>query len=439
MLEFFNADPDVYDIVFTANATAALKLVGESLSGLPSGFKYRVHRDAHTSLTGVRQYATQFSYFQDDLDVERWLTLNEDTIDIHQISTPSTSANSKSAPSVGLFAYPIQSNFDGRRLSQSWPKTIVERKRNWLTLIDAAAYAMTAPLDIDKIQPDFVAVSFYKIFGYPDLGALIIRRSAAGFLKFRRYFGGGTIQGLLLNQDWHELVEGEPHEFLEDGTLPFHQIAALGEAIKVHERIFGNMQNISRHVMAIARYAHAKLQLIRHHNGQPLLRIYSDAPMDPETQGGIITFNVYDEDGAVVSFLDVEQELAKRKIHVRAGRHCNLGGIYKHLQFDDDYMTEAYKMGSWCRGDTAVGVLDGRPIGVIRASFGAMSTVDDVLCLIKALKSSYLQRSGGGNDSWSYRSTNSNSWALVSGLCTRGRKFRKNKPNEEKALEKVLV
>lgn len=39
------------------------------------------------------------------------------------------------------------------------------RKERWWVLLDAAKFAGTAPLDLSKVEADFVAVSFYKIFG----------------------------------------------------------------------------------------------------------------------------------------------------------------------------------------------------------------------------------------------------------------------------------
>lgn len=37
----------------------------------------------------------------------------------------------------------------------------------WFCLLDAASYVGTNQLNLSKWKPDFVAVSFYKIFGYP--------------------------------------------------------------------------------------------------------------------------------------------------------------------------------------------------------------------------------------------------------------------------------
>jgi selenocysteine lyase/cysteine desulfurase len=67
-------------------------------------------------------------------------------------------------------------------------------KASTYTLLDAAALATTAPLDLSDAAtaPDFTAISFYKIFGFPNIGALIVRKASAHVLNNRRYFGGGT-------------------------------------------------------------------------------------------------------------------------------------------------------------------------------------------------------------------------------------------------------
>jgi molybdenum cofactor sulfurtransferase len=94
----FNADPAHFDIVFTANATAAIKLVAESFSGHEDGFDYYYHRSSHTSLVGVRELARSSHCFASNEEAEAWL----DGI--------STGANRVSvAQGSTLFAYPGQS------------------------------------------------------------------------------------------------------------------------------------------------------------------------------------------------------------------------------------------------------------------------------------------------------------------------------------------
>ena len=60
-------------------------------------------------------------------------------------------------------------------------------------LLDAAAFVPTSGLDLSVVKPEFVAISFYKMFGYPTgIGALIIRKAVFQKLK-RPWFAGGTV------------------------------------------------------------------------------------------------------------------------------------------------------------------------------------------------------------------------------------------------------
>ena len=56
VLDFFNADPDEYVVIFTANATQALKLVGEAYP-FDAGGEYLLTFDNHNSVNGIREFA----------------------------------------------------------------------------------------------------------------------------------------------------------------------------------------------------------------------------------------------------------------------------------------------------------------------------------------------------------------------------------------------
>ena len=184
LLAFFRADPDYFDVVFVANATAAIKLVIECVadyslelkkSRTSRGFWYGYHRDCHTSLVGPREVADISRYFGEDVEVEQWLSAR----DIGD------------GASVGVFAYPAQSNMNGRRLPLDWPGRLRRLRHSChqhvYSLLDAAAYVATAQLDLSDVEkaPDFTTLSFYKIFGFPDLGALIVRKGAGQILSRR--------------------------------------------------------------------------------------------------------------------------------------------------------------------------------------------------------------------------------------------------------------
>lgn len=56
ILEFFRASPDEYTVIFTANATHALKLVGEAYPFRPGG-QFLLLFDNHNSVNGIREFA----------------------------------------------------------------------------------------------------------------------------------------------------------------------------------------------------------------------------------------------------------------------------------------------------------------------------------------------------------------------------------------------
>lgn len=209
-----NADPELLDIIFVANATAGIKLVVEGFCGSPNGFRFTFLRDAHTSLVGGKGLAKEFACPSED-EVVEWL--REPT----------------NGDRPGLFAYPAQSNFNGRRFPLEWVTQLREHP-GWYSLLDAASYLTTTPLDYSAVAPDFTVLSFYKIFGFPDLDAIIVRRDTGHILFQRDHCGGGTRAAM--TADGYHVARKEIHEALEDGTLPFHTILALDAAFNNYAR-----------------------------------------------------------------------------------------------------------------------------------------------------------------------------------------------------------
>lgn len=60
-------------------------------------------------------------------------------------------------------------------------------------LLDAAALAPTSTFSLTDHPVDAMAISFYKMFGFPTgVGALIVKRTFLSELK-RPWFSGGTV------------------------------------------------------------------------------------------------------------------------------------------------------------------------------------------------------------------------------------------------------
>ncbi|KAK3497988.1 pyridoxal phosphate-dependent transferase [Neurospora hispaniola] len=370
-LQFFNADPADFDLVFVANATAGIKLVVEAMRCLPTGFDYVYHQASHTSLVGVREEAKS-SVCLDTRQMEDWLFGSYPFDDYEDAERPI------------LFAYPAQSNMDGRRFPLSSSSQIRRQcqlptnKRKAYTLLDAAALVSSSPLDLSNAQtaPDFVVLSFYKIFGFPDLGALLVRKEVQDVFSSRRYFGGGTVDMVVcLKEQWHAPKDGFLHERLEDGTLPIHSIIALDIAMDVHAKLFESMERVAGHTGFLARRLYQGLKGLRHANDEMVCAIYSP---DPETEdsGPVVAFNIRNAQGIWISLAEVEKLATLKGIHIRTGGVCNPGGIASALGLEPWEMKQNFSSGFRCGMDNDN--MGGKPTGIIRVSLGAMSTIADV-------------------------------------------------------------
>ena len=98
VLKFFKAAPSEYEVVFTANASHALKLVGESYPFKPGG-KLLLTFDNHNSVNGIREYhrarGSSTSYVPLTLPE---LRVSEEELDRHLAQADPSFNN--------LFAYP---------------------------------------------------------------------------------------------------------------------------------------------------------------------------------------------------------------------------------------------------------------------------------------------------------------------------------------------
>lgn len=371
LLSFFNADPTGFDLVFVANATAGVKLVVEGMRSLPEGFIYAHHQACHTSLVGVREEAKQ-SVCLDDDGIQAW------------INGESAFEDFTGDVSATLVAYTAQSHMDGQRYPLSWSHELRNGPHptfpRTYTLLDAASFASTSPLDLGDVDkaPDFTVLSLYKIFGFPDLGVLIVRRQAQSLFSHRKYFGGGTVDMVVCGKEkWHAPKTTFLHERLEDGTLPFHNIIAVDTALSVHQRLFGSMQDVRRHTAHLTEYLLQALSQLRHSNGNPVCVVYTNRHTGNSMDvGPVVAFNAQNSLEAWVSLTEFEKLSGLQNIHVRTGGLCSPGGIAEALHLEPWEIRKNFSSGFRCGGEDDI--IAGKPTGVIRVSLGAMSTLSDV-------------------------------------------------------------
>ncbi|MEP7347896.1 MAG: aminotransferase class V-fold PLP-dependent enzyme, partial [Gemmatimonadaceae bacterium] len=282
VLAFLDAPPDEYDVCFTTNASAAIKLVAESYPFGPQTL-FALSADNHNSVNGVREYARRAGARVRVLPVGRDLQLDEPQA--HLIE-------SARGMSGGLLAFPAQSNFSG-----AWhPLSLVKRAQELGldVLLDAASLFTSGSLSLREVPADFVALSFYKIFGYPTgVGALVARRSALARLR-RPWFAGGTVDFVTVQGDAHQLRSSA--DAFADGTPNFLGVSAIPSGFDFVRAV--GPRRAARHAQQLACLMTNELLALRHTNGQHLVTVYG--PLPSETKGTTVAFNVLTAEGRPV-------------------------------------------------------------------------------------------------------------------------------------------
>jgi molybdenum cofactor sulfurtransferase len=361
VLDFFRASPGEYDAIFTPNATGALRLVGEAYPFRP-GDRFLPTFDNHNSVNGIREFArargAETSYVP---SLAPELRVDEDLLPRYLTEVAGDHHN--------LFAYPAQSNFSGVQHPLEWIEQA--HAHGWDVLLDAAAFVPTNRLDLSRWHPDFVALSFYKMFGWPTgVGALIARREALAKLE-RPWFSGGTIVAAFVQREWYQSAPG--HAQFEDGTVNFLNLPGVEIGLRHLEKI--GIETIHAHVEGLGSRLLNALGELRHTNGAAAAVIYG--PRDFDRRGATIAFNFLHPDGRVVDERYVDRVARGHNISLRTGCFCNpgagevaftisretlVGGEFGEGMTLDDYIA-------------AIGLPSG---GAIRASLGLASNTADI-------------------------------------------------------------
>ncbi len=370
ILRFFHADPEEYVAIFTQNASGALKIVGESYP-FDSNSRYLLTFDNHNSVNGIREFAqargAEVTYIPIVLPD---MQIAASQLDL-ELARPREAG-------YNLFAFPAQSNFSGVQHSLDW--IAKARAHGWDVLLDAAAFVPTNPLNLSEVKPDFVPISFYKMFGYPTgIGALIARKEALRKLR-RPWFAGGTITVASVQGDKYYLADG-PAAF-EDGTLDYLDIPAVEIGLKHIESI--GCDAIHERVRMLTGWLLSNLVAMKHSTGAPLVRIYG--PTVPEGRGGAVTVNFFDKDGNPIDHRFIESEANKSNISLRTGCFCNPGageialGISRvelDVCFHQPGHEERLSIDDFRR------CIDGKSSGAVRISVGMVSNFRDIQSVLE--------------------------------------------------------
>ena len=379
-LAFFSADPGEYDVVFTANASGAIRLVAEAFR-FRAGSRLVLAADNHNSVNGIREFARARGADVAYARLDDGLRLQGADRSLARATAPS------------LLAFPAQSNFSGVQ----HPLGLIDaaQQAGYAVLLDAAAFVPATALRLDVVRPEFVALSFYKMFGYPTgVGALIARRDALAALA-RPWFAGGTVEFVSTQHRTHMLKTGA--EAFEDGTPNFASIAAVPAGLELLGAI--GMNNVKHRVGQLTTQLLAELASLRHPDGGAMTRVYG--PTDNHARGGTVAFNVLDRSGRVVAYQQVERAALERGVSIRGGCFCNPGAAERAFGFpaaeSAACMERARREGfsvekfAECLGGNVA-------VGAVRASVGIATNEADIARLIGVI-TECARTLRGGSDS----------------------------------------
>jgi selenocysteine lyase/cysteine desulfurase len=385
VLRHFNTTTDDYAVIFTPNATGACRLVGEAY---PFGHRSRLvlTADNHNSVNGLREFArargARVGY----------VPMTEPGLRVSEADVLTALCAGRGSRR-GLFAYPAQSNFSGVQHPLNWVPRAQEA--GYDVLLDAAAYVPANRLDLSAVRPQFVAVSWYKVFGYPTgVGTLLVRRDALPRLR-RPWFSGGTIWGVSVHGGWHRMLEDEGA--FEDGTLNFLSIPDVTFGLNWISGIGTDL--IHRRVSMLTGWLLQSLRRLKHSDGTPLIRLYG--PADVTRRGGTVSLNFLDPAGRVVDERSVARDAAAAGISLRTGCFCNPGAGERAFGLSRKDVRGPWLLALAGRGflregmttvDDYLGWIGLPSGGAVRVSLGLASNLADVEAFLDFAERTYRDR-----------------------------------------------
>ncbi len=176
-------------------------------------------------------------------------------------------------------------------------------QKNIPILVDAAQSAPHLPINVRKMQPDFLAFSGHKMLGPTGIGVLYVKRER--FAEMDVYqTGGDMIQSVTFKKSEYKTY---PWKF-EAGTQNLAGAIGLASAINYLQAI--GMSVVSKHDQLLVNYTAKKLREI------PEVTVYG-----PKTikRCSVVSFTV---EG--IHAHDLASLLDEQGICIRAGHHCTM-------------------------------------------------------------------------------------------------------------------
>ena len=287
--EFINSDPE--EIVFTKGATESLNLVAYSLTEnlKPNDEIILTQMEHHSNLVPWQQLAKKKNLKLNfvEFDEEGKLRLGQ----FEELLNKKTKIVSVVHMSNALGTInPVE----------EIAKTVKEKSSAYF-IVDAAQSVPHMPVDVKKMNCDFLAFSGHKMLAPTGIGVLYGKKELLEKMQPFQY-GGGMIKEVTFKDTKFNDI---PWKF-EAGTPNIAQGIGLAAAVDYLNKV--GMKNIMNHGKELANYCYEKLSEIDE------VEIYG-----PKERGALVSFNVKE-----VHAHDTATILDSEGIAVRAGHHCTM-------------------------------------------------------------------------------------------------------------------
>jgi len=313
------------EIIFTRNTTEGLNLVAHSL-GLKSGdIVLTTDKEHNSNLVPWQMLAKTIG-----IKHEVVFSKSDNTFDIEAFKKLLN-------PQVKLVSMGFSSNLDGVSIPVSEIIKLAHQNGS-LVLLDAAQAAAHQPIDVRRLDVDFLSFSGHKMLGPSGMGVLYGKYQLLE--KLNAFMTGGDT---VVSTTYDSFEFLKPPEKFEAGLQDYAGIIGLEAAVEYLGKI--GLKTIHEHEKTLNQYASAALKEV------PGLTIIG--PEDASLRGGILSFYVKNMDSHQIALM-LDQSAG---IMVRSGQHC------VHSWFNHHNLK-----------------------GSVRASFYFYNTMDEVERFIRELK-----------------------------------------------------
>ncbi|WP_415282009.1 cysteine desulfurase [Candidatus Nitrososphaera sp. FF02] len=169
-------------------------------------------------------------------------------------------------------------------------------------LVDGAQSVPHMPVDVQKMDCEFMAFSAHKMLGPTGVGVLYVKRDLLE--KMPPFMGGGDM--IKEVHKYETRYNDLPYKF-EGGTPNIADVIGFAAAIDYLEKL--GMDRVREHEIELTKYALDKIAQVKG------VTIYG--PMNANDRGGVVSFNIGD-----IHPHDLATIMNDHGIAIRSGHHC---------------------------------------------------------------------------------------------------------------------